>query len=479
MKNKILIIALIIIVIVGITWNLIRGKNGEKNKNEQTDSYATEQEIKNPDRLVVKIDSQYYEIDNTNEKYNELVEECRKDFNRIDEYFINQTDIDELKDKSNFVEFDYNTVSKNRIFFFSENVGTVRLDGDNGYVISKQLKNGNDLLDKIKDVVSSLEPKNFGNDMYRANNTYNFLPAVADFEEVKAEAVYKKQMTSYEEFNEIVNRYNIEFDKKINIEEKFNNNKVILFLTKYDIDSYTISVGNIKINFSGKDNIVENTQINYIPFLFVIGDVVNTNCIYYNYDKIYQNDNLTGTVEYFSGIVKSKNENIIELAYVENETQSIATVYITDETKILKNKQVNVGDFIKGAGVIKEISAKKAQSYDAQFFTVTAKEDYKKQMEDYVLNKEKISTQIVEYYESEYGGEGYAICSMYLSENYTQPDGYLKINYDNSTESYLGMENHIQGNYGIKLHEIVDITFKEKVKDVQNIWAKMFEYIAD
>ena len=35
MKNKILIIALIIIVIVGITWNLIRGKNGEKNKNEQ------------------------------------------------------------------------------------------------------------------------------------------------------------------------------------------------------------------------------------------------------------------------------------------------------------------------------------------------------------------------------------------------------------------------------------------------------------
>ena len=44
---------------------------------------------------------------------------------------------------------------------------------------------------------------------------------------------------------------------------------------------------------------------------------------------------------------------------------------------------------------------------------------------------------------------------------------------------YLGMARHLRSNYGIQEHELVDVTFTKPVTDVNNITAKMFEFIAD
>ena len=41
------------------------------------------------------------------------------------------------------------------------------------------------------------------------------------------------------------------------------------------------------------------------------------------------------------------------------------------------------------------------------------------------------------------------------------------------------MSNHLASDYGIHPNEIVDITFSEPITDVNKIFVKMFEFIAD
>ena len=40
-------------------------------------------------------------------------------------------------------------------------------------------------------------------------------------------------------------------------------------------------------------------------------------------------------------------------------------------------------------------------------------------------------------------------------------------------------ERPLERDYGISEHEIVDITLTEKITDINNLFAKSFEFIAD
>ena len=104
-----------------------------------------------------------------------------------------------------------------------------------------------------------------------------------------------------------------------------------------------------------------------------------------------------------------------------------------------------------------------------------------KLLESYLNGKTKINTSIVYYQPEENGYSGSIICALYYGENSNQPDAYFSAGYDfhDKTESYLGMGTHISSDYGIHPYEIVDITFTEPITDVNKIFVKMFEYIAD
>ncbi len=483
MKNKILIISLILIIAIGVTWNFIRTKKSETESERPI--AVSEDEIKNPDRMVVKLGQNYYEITPHDSGYDELIKKCRQSFNRTTGRNIDEQEIESLKQNSDFVEFDYDRVSKNNIFFFSGDIGVIKMQETGGITASNELYDGEELKESFEKAIKDKTPYSLDTSLYTANNVYQYLPSTYDFEEIKYEAVYKKEITSVDDYEKILNLYNIKFEK-IDINELLKGNKIILFLSKYNISDYKTNVGNIKINFIGQDYEVPIAQ-NYIPLLMVVSKIVNTNCIYYNYDSVNNVDNLTGTHEDIYGVVREKKDDgTLILGYTVEDNITTGIVQLSDYVKNKNSsaREIEVGDWISslGATVISKENDIKTYAVNTEIY-VQKKDDYEKSISNLVKGEKTLDTNIEYYYESESGYDGFMICALYFGENSVAPDGYLKVYYDfydNITESYLGRkESPVASNYGIVKYEMVTITFTEPVSDIKNIKAKTLEFIAD
>ncbi len=190
-----------------------------------------------------------------------------------------------------------------------------------------------------------------------------------------------------------------------------------------------------------------------------------------------QNDS-TKNKDIICGIVKKKTGNQLEISYAKDAWESLGIVNFSDNT--VRNKQnINVGDWVEVSGVVSSNSITNVKSYEADMITVTTEKNYQKELKEKLLGITKLNTEIVFNYESEGGGDGYVFCSLNFGEYSSEPEAYVKINYNENTQMYLGMGRHLQSNYGIHKYEIVDVTFTKPVTDVNNINANMFEYIAD
>ena len=193
-------------------------------------------------------------------------------------------------------------------------------------------------------------------------------------------------------------------------------------------------------------------------------------------------DNLTGTTESISGVVKSKDADEITIAYEADQySKELGKVMLSSRKLINKTAdEVQVGDFVSGTATVTGIE-NGVKSYDAESLSVQDKDEYNRLLESYLNGKTKINTSIVYYQPAENGYSGSVVCALYYGENSNEPDAYFSAGYDfyDKTESYLGMGTHISSDYGIHPYEMVDITFTEPITDVNKIFVKMFEYIAD
>ena len=487
MKKKIglvLCVVLLCVVCFGLGFwfnNKTQNKQTESSMNNPT---GDEGLIKTPDRIIFKYESKYYEITPDYEKYSELVDLCRNNINRKNDEVITENDIDSLKSTAKFIEFDYNTISKNFIFNLTSDVGAIQMRDSDGVVISSKLSN----IDKIGEAYTEAIKDKTGYDMssekFVSMNEYTALPSVADFRNVKNEKVYVKVFDSYADFNGIASRYNLKFDNADSIEGKFENRKGILILSQYDVKSYKVNVGNVKVRFSGNDYEVPATAPSgYIADLILVSKIVNTDCIYYNYDDVAYVDNLTGTTESISGVVKSKDADEITIAYEADEySKELGRIMISSSKLMNKTAdEVQVGDFVSGTVTVtgKDNDIK---LYEAESLSVQDKDEYNSLLENELKGKTRINTNIVWYHPDENGYSGSVVCALYYGENSSGPDAYFSAGYDfyDRTESYLGnADRPLATDYGIVPYEIVDVTFTEPVTDVNRIFVKSFEYIAD
>lgn len=199
-----------------------------------------------------------------------------------------------------------------------------------------------------------------------------------------------------------------------------------------------------------------------------------------NYNNTFNNNNsqsvLIGRSEEFFGIVKSKNENTIEISY---------TSYVYDTTLWKVNvsesdiHRIDVGDWVRGKGIISDVFYK-LKTINAETISVTSRQIYNDNLLKALYNKNKIWSSVSYKYESEGKGDGYIICPIYLADNGEQIDGYIKIFFDEETKSYLGRAtNPVKRNYSIPENEMVEITFKNPIRNLVDIKAQTFEFIAD
>lgn len=160
-KNKrriltigICIILLQILVIILLFTYLIERK--QEITINSTESVIEQEELPIPDRIVVKDEEGKYEImqswngsefsDIYSLLYSEMV-------NTIEGKVYQEDEISKIQEQGSFIEFDYNTKSKNFVFMVDEEeIGIIRRFGDSGQVIKTSLKNKEILKGMIKEI---------------------------------------------------------------------------------------------------------------------------------------------------------------------------------------------------------------------------------------------------------------------------------------------------------------------------------------
>ena len=158
MKKKIFGIICVIVICFACFclgfWANNKFKNNQSENNLENPT-GDEGLIKTPDRIIFKYESKYYEITSDYEKYSELVDLCRNNINRKNDEKISENDIDSLKSTAKFIEFDYNTESKNFIFTLTSDIGAIQMQDSDGVIISNKLSNvdkiGEAYIEAIKD----------------------------------------------------------------------------------------------------------------------------------------------------------------------------------------------------------------------------------------------------------------------------------------------------------------------------------------
>ena len=276
-RTKIIVILILCLIAVCLISALFIVPYIEQNQ-EYDNTFA--ENIIDPDRIVYKDEEgKYYQFEKGTEQYNELKYTIAKSVTNYNESgnTLTDEDIDKIHEKS-FIEFDYETASKNYIVPLEENEekNMIKLGTTGGMVVTTNLKNFNNIK-KIANKVSEGQPiYELRYQEMLSRNTLNTIEYkyLQQFKEInyKIHQVKIQNIEDYEKYKEMCN---LAFDEEIT-EETFRDNDLILTISLVPKITVKVSIGNIKYTYEQMDEV--NYQ--YTAHLLIVSKIVNTDCIY-------------------------------------------------------------------------------------------------------------------------------------------------------------------------------------------------------
>lgn len=487
-NKKMLITGKCLILLLSIGLILFAIYKVEKNQEKQGELGQVGQNLtlQQPDRIIYKkTNGDYYIIQEGTKAYSKIYSELyNRTYNPIEGKVYSENEIAEFENKGSFVEFDYNTKSKNIVFMLEESeIGIIRRFTDSGQVIKTSLDDVKGLTAKLDSQTKEMTKYNFDkNNSYTSENALKELPTNVDIE-LKQSGIYQNNVyqtvIEYDEnrYENLLKQLNFKSNNQLK-DVDFEKENVIITISKYDINEIKQNIGNIKYKLG-------NTRSDYQVNVLIVSKVVNTNCIYLENASNEQNTSISDNTQInvtSSGIITSIKDNQIQIGY---DSQIItANVNINSETSIKeyeKNSKIqfsdlNVGDLVYVEGETTDPNDN-IQNIQAVNIKRSSKDTAKEEIQRYLKDTYRIDGMSIEYTNIDSDGKGYIIV-LYSYDNFTYP---IKLNVNNQTETFLGMGYHLQSNYGYVLHEMCDITLDTKITDVDNIngFVKTIEYIAD
>lgn len=308
MKRIVIYILLCIIIIFCIYFIFKIEIHHEKNELNTLGKVSEDTILPIPDRIIYKNQNdQYVIILQENEEcqfiYNELY---RRITNIIDGKVYTENEITKMQENGSFIEFDYNTKSKNFVFMLEEpEIGIIKRFTDSGQIITTTLSDKEDLIKKVENWTKSSIKYDFHYEKnYTVNNVLDELPYNLEVKEVKP-GVYQ-EIIQYNELDYTNAIQNLGIDISENVLE-FDSNKetVVITLSKYEMKNITQNIGNIKYEFG-------EYQDKYSINVLVVSKIVNTNCIYYYIPNA--NSSTSATTENLN----KSNDECAAPHYIEN-----------------------------------------------------------------------------------------------------------------------------------------------------------------
>lgn len=238
-------------------------------------------EIILPDRIVYKnSNNQYYEFLKDSESYDEIIELVGGSLNNFNENgeIIFQDAIDSIHNNESFLEFDYETASKNYIIPFSDTNknSMIKLATTGGKVCSTNLRNINKLNKELDKICSSSRPYSLKYTELISKNPFSLeYKYKQQFKEINYK-IYQVKITDLKTYERYEAMCNLSFDEPIT-EDTFTANDLILTVSMVPKITVKVSIGNIRYTYENVPNAYDSQ---YTAHLLVVSKIVNTDCIY-------------------------------------------------------------------------------------------------------------------------------------------------------------------------------------------------------
>lgn len=357
-KNNIRVILYILLLLVVFSIIFFIFKNEISNEKLEKNNVGLVDEntiLSTPDRIIYKnINNEYIIINSGTSAYTQIYSELyNRITNTIEGKVYSEDEISQMQNKGTFIEFDYNSKSKNYVFILEEKeIGIIKRFSDGGQVIQTSLSNKDKLIKKIENLTKDISTKYDFNTEYNYNSE-NKLSKVANdlkLSQTKVAGVYQ-QVIEYDEneYNAILKKLNFKTSHEMP-KVDFNKQSVIVTVSRYEIKDIQKNIGNIKYEL-GK--FLDEYSVN----IFIVSKVVNSKCIYFNTNvdelnvsKISINDNKNGVEyyvqngKYYANINNTKTEIIsIEIAsdIAEEETKKAKYQYQSWKSEFYRGESID------------------------------------------------------------------------------------------------------------------------------------------
>lgn len=433
-----------------------------------------------PDRIIFKTGEKYYIIKPGDESFDTICKEIDKRVTS-DNYPGEVLSVDELKKLKNeekFLEFDYYTSSKNRIFFLEQDyMGMIKMFEEDGQIAFKELPKREELILKLEDLTKNMKSYEMREESYNSKNTIKELPEGFEASN-KTDGIYHiiiRDLESFQKFLSVTG-----FDPKEPNYRKidFENNNAIVTICNAEIENIVCNIGNVKYTYGGTRKLSGEMNVN----MLIVSKVINEKCIYDNANLVINEmPEIDYSIREYDGIVCGVNEKQIDIGY--SSKYLIAEAEINAGTRIvnyggieIKTTDIKIGDCIAVVGKKVE-NRNDLERVVAQEIRVYPKEIIKKNIMERDEITNTIDGQGLQYIDVKDDGYGTVICGIWY-DDFVYP---VELKVTPKTETYLGFGDHLQSNYGYILHEMCWIKLDKKITDLDNITGNvtMIEYIAD
>ena len=281
---------------------------------EETGVVNSFQYFETPDRIVYKEKNtdNYYVFTKGESSYTDILNEIIKVFDSKEEGIqVSKDDIETIEKNQNYIELDYDTISKNYVIAYEEDLNNIILRNDNGGQVVKQ----NIKEEYKKDLQEKLDEKIFIDaSCYHMGDNKQYIltnKEIADDVIVKnvselklyESGIYGIKIQNKEKLDEILNRYNVTLEEQIN-DDVFEKSDIIVMISKYDIEKIETRIGGLTYFFTGS-----KLPNSYIVNVFQASNAINTNCIYRNLDNTISNSTSNGDYVGNNTVANTKNEN--------------------------------------------------------------------------------------------------------------------------------------------------------------------------
>ena len=365
-RKYIIIILFVLIVVISLIAAALIGYYFYKDKEQQEikNSKNFLKNVADPDRIVYKEEDKYYEINKNDELYNTLIENIAK---KIDtskkENTIPQEDVDNIHKSQCFIEFDYNTISKNYILEIGDKSKFIKLLDSGAEVVQNDIKD----MQSIKKIIENKLNKDQyytmnENKQYISQNLIESIPYkyLQQFKQVDS-TIYQKIIQDKSSLEMYKSICNLKFEEEIP-EDIFDKNILILTLSIPRDITVKVNIGNIKYYYDNKANNYE-----YTAHLLIVSKIVNYNCIYnINNVSIKEKEELKEYETKYDNNVNNLNQNIFEKNNSTN-TSSKNTTSKNSSKQITKQEADKIADEgFKQAGNIAGEYSKTSQTSEIQ-----------------------------------------------------------------------------------------------------------------